>query len=421
MRLVKTGQVRPVFSSASLQNTDKEPETGMARNVCAGCIMRLKGIRSDSTLPEATGLPSGYTMVAPDDDSCHICCGMLKRLDSAAELPMKELSTWEFSTFWVGTRVEFGLLAREKEVASDMGIEPARSIKVDINRRIGLLIAAHSGKEPKLENPDMLIIVDTAFMTYGLEPSPLFIYGRYRKLARGIPQTKWPCRKCRGKGCSHCNFKGKMYETSVEEIVAAPVMRTTSATAHSFHGMGREDIDAVMLGHGRPFILELQGPRRRQLDMGSLCELINAEGSGRVEVSDLRYSSREEVRNLKAAVPHKSYIARFTTMSKVNKEKLVEVISGLSGTTLSQRTPIRVAHRRADLVRMRTVIGCRLLEFDGQTASVEIIAESGTYIKEFVTGDKGRTVPSISTALGIECSVVSLDVMEVTTGAGEKW
>jgi len=383
--------------------------------------MRLKGIRSDSAIPETTDIPLGYTMVAADDDSCHICCGMLKRLDSAAELPLNELSAWEFSTFWVGTKVEFGLLAREKEVASDMGIEPDRSIKVDINRRIGLIIASRTGKEPKLDNPDMLIIVDTAFMTYGLEPSPLFIYGRYRKLARGIPQTKWPCRKCHGKGCGYCDFKGKMYETSVEEIVAAPVMKTTSATAHSFHGMGREDIDAIMLGNGRPFILELQRPRRRQLDMGTLCALINAESVGKVEVSDLRYSSRAEVRNLKAAVPHKSYVARFTTMSKVNKEKLVEVLSGLSGTTLSQRTPTRVAHRRADLIRMRTVIDCKLLEFDGETASVEIIAESGTYIKEFVTGDKGRTVPSISASLGIDCSVVSLDVMEVTTGAGEKW
>ncbi len=417
---MKPGSGEEFSSPGSASRRLNAGDASGVRNICRSCVTRLAGA-PDQAESAPLAMPSGYQVVPEDDDSCHICGGLLKRLRPSAVLPLPELSSWEYDTFWIGTKVEFGLLAREQEVAKDFGIESPRSIKVDINRSIGLLIAAETGREARLANPDMLIIIDVPFMTYELEPAPLFIYGRYRKLARGIPQTKWPCRKCHGKGCASCNFRGKMYETSVEEFVAGPAMKTTSAVSHSFHGMGREDIDALMLGEGRPFILQLDRPKRRLIDLQTLCSQINSECAGNVQVSDLRFSSRDEVRNLKAAAPHKAYVARFTTVDKVNKERLDEVLSGLSGKTLSQRTPLRVAHRRADLVRMRTVVECRLLEYDGEMASVEIVAESGTYIKEFVTGDGGRTVPSVAESLGTGCKVISLDVMEISTEAGDKW
>ena len=39
---------------------------------------------------------------------------------------------------------------------------------------------------------------------------------------------------------------------------------------HFFHGMGREDIDALCLGEGRPFVLELSEPRIRDIDLDEL-------------------------------------------------------------------------------------------------------------------------------------------------------
>ena len=46
-------------------------------------------------------------------------------------------------------------------------------------------------------------------------------------------------------------------------------------------------------------------------------------------------------------------------------------------------------------------------------ASLEIETESGTYIKELVTGDEGRTQPNISDLLDDTCVVETLDVIEV--------
>ena len=46
-------------------------------------------------------------------------------------------------------------------------------------------------------------------------------------------------------------------------------------------------------------------------------------------------------------------------------------------------------------------------------ARLKIETESGTYVKELVSGDKGKTRPNISEMIGIPCNVKELDVIEV--------
>ena len=43
-------------------------------------------------------------------------------------------------------------------------------------------------------------------------------------------------------------------------------------------------------------------------------------------------------------------------------------------------------------------------------------AEAGTYIKEWVHGDGGRTRPSLSERLGVACEVLELDVLDIHDG-----
>lgn len=391
--------------------------------LCDRCLGRLfsKKFRGREHAEIGKDIRGRQGLASVADTECHICRGLFRKLDDIAALPVGELKKWDYGNLWVGTRLEFGTRMREDEILSKHVFTDAEPMKVEVNRELGKRLSALTGKEGKMTNPDMLIIVDTAFRTFQLEPSPVYIYGRYRKLVRGIPQTKWPCRKCHGKGCSHCNYKGKMYDTSVEELIAQPVMVVYGGAEHFFHGMGREDIDAVMLGNGRPFILEISRPRKRTLDLGHITQLINSSNQGRVEVADLRYSTREEVRELKSATPVKRYRITFRVLGKINKQLLSEVILKLSGTKLSQRTPIRVSHRRADLVRERLVYSCSIVGVQDELVTLDVEAESGTYIKEMVTGDEGRTVPSVAQGLGEPCEVVSLDVSEVSTGAEEKW
>jgi tRNA pseudouridine synthase 10 len=70
-------------------------------------------------------------------------------------------------------------------------------------------------------------------------------------------------------------------------------------------------------------------------------------------------------------------------------------------------------HRRSDLNRERTVLDMKARQLNELEAEFDITAEAGTYIKEFVNGDGGRTVPSIAGKLGVGCQVKELDVLEI--------
>src|SRR5207245_6552786 len=153
-----------------------------------------------------------------------------------------------------------------------------------------------------------------------LRVDPLCTRVRDRKLAGGRPQTRGPRRRCMGKGCARCGGTRKMYPTSVEEVIAAEVMRETGGTGHALHGMGREDVDARMLGRGRPFILEVKEPRRRRVDRVAAVDRINA--SGIVEVDGLMPSDGRAVVALKEDRAAKSYRVVVRTTPIVPEAKL---------------------------------------------------------------------------------------------------
>ena len=165
----------------------------------------------------------------------------------------------------------------------------------------------------------------------------------------------------------------------------------------------------------RPFILEITNPVHRFVNLDELQKNINQAVSGKVEVSNLELSNHRAVRDLKAAKPGKTYGVKVKFSNKVDIEKLKEVICAFSGKVIQQRTPVRVSHRRADLVRERSVITMELSEVSGGglEADITIIGESGLYIKELITGDSGRTQPSLTSELGLECSVQELDVLKI--------
>jgi tRNA pseudouridine synthase 10 len=243
--------------------------------------------------------------------------------------------------------------------------------------------------------------------------NPLFFRGRYLKFVRGIPQTHWDCRKCRGEGCEECNFIGKQYLESVEELIGKAVVKAFDAENVILHGSGREDIDARMLGTGRPFVMEAMNPRKRHYDLDKLEDEINSVADGKVAVRDLSWCTRRDVERVKSNKAYKKYriLVDIDTLSAVND--LESAINSLKGREINQRTPVRVSHRRADKVRKRRVLDISLIGVEDGKYLIEVLGDAGLYIKELISGDKERTTPSLSELLGTKAEVVTLDVIEV--------
>jgi conserved hypothetical protein TIGR01213 len=348
-----------------------------------------------------------------EDEKCWVCMGIYDNLDTWADRAVESIGDREYSTFLVGTKVS-GLIGENEEILwSECGITQAEQFKSEMNREVGKLIAARTGKEVEFERPDVVVTLDIAEESTSIQVKSLYIQGRYRKLVRGIPQTRWPCRSCGGRGCEQCDNTGKQYPESVDELIAEEVIKATNGTDTKFHGAGREDIDALMLGTGRPFVVEALNPVIRSIDVWELENKINEFAGGKVEVEGLKIVEKSVVENLKSSKADKVYNLKVTFKEPVSTDKLADAIDSLIGVQIHQRTPQRVSHRRADLVRKRYVHNMQLIEKTDEYAIIEVHCDGGLYVKELTSGDDGRTVPSLTEKLGIQAIVAELNVVKV--------
>jgi len=252
----------------------------------------------------------------------------------------------------------------------------------------------------------------------------IFIEGRYRKLVRDLPQTLFYCPTCKGhprrrRDCETCEGFGKLTRDSVQELVAWVIGKAFGTRKNKFHGAGREDMDVRMLGTGRPFVLELLNPRTFGLDLAELEAEVNQRNEGRLEVLGLHYSEKPRVVVLKESKHAKEYEARVGVDG--DSAAALAILEGKVGerVKLTQRTPERVAHRRADLDRERWMELVSVQREDGGELIVRLLTEHGTYVKEAISGEDGRTTPNLATWIGMPCQCIELDVLAILEEDGE--
>jgi len=387
--------------------------TGLAQALAAGplcdhCLGRLVAGADTGLANNQRGRAVREALAVPAPPAtCCLCGGLLGSIDAWAERAAEALRGWEFETIGVATHPDPQIVQREETLwqtlvsaaeaqnpwaAGDL-VEPYRQ---EFGRLLGLRLADLLGGEAAPKDPDIWVFADLATGAVTLRVEPLFVSGRYRKLVRGISQSRWAAAP-----------------TSVQDIVGDPICRAAEGKDHSFHGCGREDVDVRCLGE-RPFVLQVLCPRRRRLDWAALAAEINR--SGRVEVLGLAPCRRPEVARLKELHPEKSYRALVRLASDVDDAALAR-LAGLVG-IIRQRTPLRVLRRRPDIERPRRLISLRWRRIDGRTIEVEVRTQAGLYVKEFVSGDDGRTRPSIAEALGTPAECAELDVIAVHLDPG---
>ncbi len=320
---------------------------------------------------------------------CSVCSDLFGSLDKWAGKVANKSRKYSFDTFLVGTKLSSEMVNREEDLWERVGIDYCEPLKAETNREVGKAVEKKLSKKFSLR-PDVNFILDMENGSVDVLVNPIFIYGEYQKLVRGIPQTRWPSGK---------------YKTSVEQIIAKPFMKATKGKGHKLHGQGREDIDARCLAW-RPFVLEILEPRTRKLDLKKLAKKIEKK----VRARKLRLSGIGEVREIKEAKADKTYRAMVLCSKPVSRSDLKR-LSSLS--QINQRTPQRVLHRRADKYRKRKVIKIKTKFINSRKFSLIVRGEAGLYIKELVSGDNGRTKPSISEILNNECSCRDLDVITI--------
>lgn len=458
--VVPTPTLAEALADPEAQKRARDAIATFPGSICVRCFgriySRLDRTRNNPAIGVDVVAALKLNALPVDDPACVWCEGIFGELEHFADLVCTAASEHEFDTLVIGTKVHSDIQKLEA-AAEDYFDEAMRDwyepMKTELNREVGAIALPRMGKEVDFDRPDVVVMFDPYFDRTEIEANPTYIQGRYRKYDRTIPQTHWPCNRCQGSGCAKCNQTGQQYGTSVEGLIQTEARLAYAAPDSSFHGGGREDIDALMLGTGRPFVLELKRPRYRKprdvaaegapvIDLDELTRRINASTGGRVEVEGLAPADRSVVVAVKEAALDKAYRAHVTAESPISRADLEVAVDTVTCAVLQQRTPARVAHRRADKVRERTVHSVSIVSFghheradfeageadspaDDQTAgapadsatqfTLDIVAESGTYIKELISGDDGRTVPSFGGLLEVAMRVEALDVVGVGT------
>jgi len=349
--------------------------------------------------------------------TCFLCQDKLSNIEPLAKKALTLLEAYEYHNFLVGTELPTACEEREDEFKAEFDVGYGENMRNEFGRLIGKKIAEGNDKPVEFMKPEIVVLVNPYTENVWLQVNPLFVSGRYKKLVRGIPQSKWFCSTCRGKGCEKCNWTGKMYAESVEEIIGKPFLDATGGLKSSFHASGREDIDARMLGTGRPFVIEITKPQKRFLDLKRMEEAVNAFGKGKVQVSNLKFADKDIVRRFKKGEStQKEYRVLIEFENKITAKDLLLLKEKLTNLMIGQKTPIRVLHRRADLTRERYIYEVNVKKLSPRKVEMKVRCQGGLYVKELVTGDEGRTTPSVSEILKNKAKPMKLDVLNVVVG-----
>lgn len=385
--------------------------------ICKNCLGRKlsKTIEGSNNIERADKVCDELN-INLDNVDCSICDNLFDKLDDdlykKIEDKINQLGI-EFETFLVGSKIDKDIQKRDEELSEKFNLT-VETIKKEVNRLIGLGIWERFDKEAEFESQDIVFSIDLLNdPIVRIQINPLYIEGKYNKLKRGIPQTKWPCTKCKGRGCEVCNFTGKQYPESVEELISEHFLKLTKGREAKFHGAGREDIDVLMLGSGRPFVLEIKEPKIRKLDLAKLEDEINKINEGKTSYHNLHVCERRRKAEIKQSSPdtYKVYNALVKCDRPFDKDKLEE-LTELN--EIHQQTPLRVLRRRADKVRVKHVLDLSYEIVDDRTFNMRIKTEGGLYIKELISGDEGRSHPNVGEILGVEAICEQLDVIEVS-------
>ncbi|MBN1801494.1 MAG: tRNA pseudouridine(54/55) synthase Pus10 [Candidatus Lokiarchaeota archaeon] len=356
-----------------------------------------------------------------NEENCFLCRNIFENTSEYIKAGIKVLESIEFENFLIGTSLDPEIINKEDQFKSKYNLIESESFKSHFNREIGRKMALKLNKPSEFNNPEVTLVYSLGYESFSIETmtKSVFIRGRYNKLIRGIPQTHWDCRACQGRGCEKCDNTGKQYMTSVEELISPEFLRQSLAQGTKFHGAGREDIDVRMLGDGRPFVLELIRPIKRRLNLNNIEKITNKKNKKKIRISQLDFASKKDVIKIKTNSEHsrKSYKAIGQINLKITKEefdlKVKKLKELIVGNEINQRTPIRVSHRRSDKYRTKFIHDIQAKYLKPNLFEFYIEVQGGTYIKELIHGDNGRTTPSFSDIFGTPMICKELDVIEI--------
>ena len=326
---------------------------------------------------------------------CYICKNLLSNADLYVKMMQNASMGYEFSTFTVGAILKQSIIERDDKLRSKFNLHGVDGIKTAVTRELGKKFVSKTKKRIDHLLADITFTINFKTERCNVKTKPIFLYGKYIKDKRGLPQKEESCQDCKGKGCIFCNNHGIVSFDSVEGKISKFLYEKFETDQVKFTWIGGEDKTSLVKGDGRPFFAKLISPKRQNI------QLPKKSVFDEITVNDLRKIDHIP----RGSVPFRSKITilviakKAISSNKLKKLKqLINIPIILTGTHGKQikKTIHKLRYRKNSLYSFTT----------------EIDTDGGLPIKRFVEGN--NVIPNITDILNVQCFCKKFDINQIT-------
>lgn len=358
-------------------------------NLCNYCLGRL----FSKQLHLSSNKLLGKKLNRNSTEKCYVCKNLFEHLDHFLKLMLDKSADYYFKTFSIGSLIKPSVVDRDDFIRSQYKLKGIDSIKTDITKEMGKLYSKKTKKTINHLDPDVTFILNFKDELCELRSKSITLSGRYIKSIRGFSQKQKPCDNCSGKGCRVCNFHGITEYDSVEGVISKLVFQKFGGTTAKFTWIGGEDKSSLVLGHGRPFFVKIQNPRKRNVKLSN------------VSIDSITINNLKSVfESPKKPLKFNSVISiKISTESQIDSKSLKK----LKNLTISPVLVYEKSGKRSE----KKIFDVKSKKISKNLFTLIIKAEGGFPVKRFVIGD--NIIPEISTILDTSCECREFDFLEI--------
>ena len=328
------------------------------------------------------------------DTKCYVCKNIFENLDSMLSNIFEKSCNLDFKTFNLGLILKNSFLERDDLIKSKFKIKGIENLKFAISTEMSKKISRKTKSKRIMNDPELFIQANFKDESSTIRTKPIFVYGRYNKKIRRLPQKQISCKSCNGIGCHNCNFRGLENIESIEGKISNLLIKKFEGNQVKINWIGGEDQSSLVLGNGRPFFAKILNPKKRNR---VLRKSSNLEGISLLELKKILVQP-------KGSISFKSKVSII-----IDTEKPI-LLTDLKKLNILENVKIHDLSKDKKNLN-KQIYQIRYKKIDKTSFRLDLFADGGIPIKFFI--QSSDVTPNVSELLQNSCHCRKIDFKNI--------
>jgi tRNA pseudouridine synthase 10 len=379
--------------------------------LCKHCLLRQTSINTEDYYR------TRFTTALENKRECYICDGLMHKTNSIIHRIMETIdNNYHFNTFLIGATLPSNLLEREDRIRARMKIRGRENIKSQLTRNLRKMFSEITKMQIDFLHPDLMINLrfqGSTDLDIDIKTRPLVLLGRYIKKTRGMPQRSGGKHNSRDEIAiqkqlfPNVNLVPRLASTidtsedsSVQAIISREIVRLTKCDGLKFSWIGSEDENSLVLGSGRPFLVQIRNPKtadlhERRLTFPRYGLFVNIEQFfGKLPEQPIQFIAKTRI------------VIRASGQMGEDEFLRIKSLANSRVVFRNQKKKLKSSEKR--------IYSLDIVKKSRKTFELIVVADGGLAIKQFVEGRECMS-PNISTAANLQCECVLFDILDICT------